>query len=207
MAEGNRRMITVVLGLVVLVLAAGSGWLVWQTLAPVRSMDTWPKAAQRMGLEYVPMPGATTIHPGSIRGTYQGHAVAVEATGRVRQTYLMTVTVKMNRPLGAGLRLESDPALREEIADRRTYFSFFDDEFARRFHPRAYDEERAVPILSNGMVTTEFSRLSKKGKGIRASDDEIVYFADSVETDPAELEELVVSLVGLATRMENLIPR
>jgi hypothetical protein len=200
-------MTTGALGIVVAVLAVACGWLVWQTLAPVRSMDSWPKAAQRMGMRYVPMPGATTIHPGSIRGTYQGHAVSIDATGRVRQTYLMTVTARMARPLGAGLRLESDPSLREEPADRRKYLSFFDDEFARRFHPRAYDEERAAVVLSNGMITSEIHRLSKKGKGLRVSDEEIVYFADAVEADPAKLEALVQSLVGLATRMEDLAPR
>ena len=203
MAE-KKSMQSVVLTIALAVLVPVTAWLVWQALVPVRSMETWPKAARAMGLTYTPMPGATTIHPGTISGVLDGHALTVEAIGQVRKTYEMTVTVRYKQPLGIGLRLESDPSLREELADRRTYLTFFDDDWAKRFQPRADDPQRAVRIVANGNVVGEINRLTKQGKGFRATDDEIVYFADSVEAKPDKLEDLLRAMVALADRMESL---
>ena len=149
------------------------------------------------------MEGATTIHPGTISGVLDGHAVSVEATGRMRQTYLMTVTVGFRKPLGIGLRLESDPALRDQLADHRTYVDFFDEEFQKRFQPRADEPLRAARIVGDGVVNSVTKRLAEQGKGIRFTDDEIIYFADSVEGRTDKLVSLIRTLVALADRVET----
>ena len=196
-------MTVLLVSIAVIGLAALVGWLLWDSLKGYKSINTWPQAAQRMGLTHVPAEPRTAIDPGTIEGTYQGHFVWIGSSMIGQAGHSMTMTVRFGTPLGVGLALKAGVSPGGDSTpggDRSVQTGA--DEFDRRFEPRASDAAAAGRLLQSRAVRRGIEDLAALGTGLRIDDEKISLITEGLEGDPATLEQMVRMAVSLAGNME-----
>ena len=198
-----RKLTTVLILAGFVVLTAVTGWLVWGTMRPNRSLTTWPGIAARLGLQYTPFEVSTALHPGTISGNYEGYEVSITAREQYNRNALMVLTINLHQSLGLGLEMATSVLLRDQGITGQSPFSTGQQDLDKLFKPQARDPEAAIRLFKKNQIRDGIFRLLARGGQMGIYDDKLVYLADELATDFTRMRDLLELAVGAARAVEE----